>query len=594
MRQQFVFLVVILVCSFTYADLKVGKTLSAVLNDKSVAYEQEIGVMFFQNYPYAEELPVEASLDFNEAGVISNITLNGIAATQEEYALIEEQRILEHKQNMAYYGSYHEKNWKRFLEKLGYAESSIKELIKGSRSSLFLRLPKEKILDIISNEEIVKGISTAIIPPSRKDISSNYLLATNIDPWAIDYGREGNNIGIYQNESACPTEYYGIYPYYIYRYKYMRLPQGTGVSNHSLQVLNILKEASPESYVYCYGNPSNETSLVPNNDWLDGVEGNPPIYITSGSWIEAYSDWYNDYSDFMNDWDQFVYSQKIAAFFGAGNSADNDWCESPVNCDHLMDDYYVGSPGRAYNVITVGAYDDSIVINGRYQMADFSSFRNGLVEKPEISAPGVDILGTGTGYSGTSFATPHAAALAADLMGSYTWLKYRPHLLKAAMIASATDLVSRYYSAYGNIDQVGFGGIDFRSIYYEGTYHYWEGAYSNWSTWDGNGDGRVEHSFTVAANKKVSVVIAWLNNPANNTMTGSDLNIGINFDLEIICPGGSTPCMGSNSTTNTFEVYTFNVGTPNTGTYKARIRKLSATDTTSPIYLGLWVNMDSI
>lgn len=368
-----------------------------------------------------------------------------------------------------------------------------------------------------------------------------------------------------------------------------------------LLVFSILRAASPESYVYCYGNASETNNLVPDSDWLNGLDGNPPIYITSGSWIEADSDMDNDYSDFMNDWDQFVFSNKIAAFFGAGNSADEDWCFNAEfgygGCDHLMDDYYVASPGRAYNVVTVGAYDDSVVINGRYQMADFSSFRNGLVQKPEISAPGVDIEAGGftTNNNGTSFSTPHAAALAADLMGSYTWLKYRPHLLKAAMIASATDLVSGYYSGFGNIDQVGFGGIDFRSIYYEGTYHYWEGAYSNWATWDGNGDGRVEHSFTVSANKQVTVAIAWLNNPANNTINGNgDLTIGINFDLEIICPGGTTPCMGSSSTTDTFENYTFTVGTGNTGTYKARIRKVSASDTTSPIYLGLWVNMDSI
>lgn len=73
-------------------------------------------------------------------------------------------------------------------------------------------------------------------------------------------------------------------------------------------------------------------------------------------------------------------------------------------------------PSTAATVITVGAYD-----NRRQTIAPFSGQGAAAIQKPDLVAPGVDILvaNSGGGYrilSGTSFAVPFVSAACANLM----------------------------------------------------------------------------------------------------------------------------------------------------------------------------------
>jgi subtilisin family serine protease len=120
----------------------------------------------------------------------------------------------------------------------------------------------------------------------------------------------------------------------------------------------------------------------------------------------------------------------------------------------------IGSPGAAQDALTVGAVD------GTDQLAYFSSMGPRIGDqglKPDITAPGVDILAARSQYmsegegsyvtmSGTSMATPHVAGAAAILAQRHpTWTAPQ---LKDALMSSARELAG--YSPY----QVGTGRLD--------------------------------------------------------------------------------------------------------------------------------------
>ena len=110
----------------------------------------------------------------------------------------------------------------------------------------------------------------------------------------------------------------------------------------------------------------------------------------------------------------------------------------------------IGSPGTAATAITVGASSSASTASGRVRLASFSSSGPtpyGLLLKPNVSAPGVEILSsvaksedTWDFASGTSAATPHVAGGAALLRQLHpTWTVSQ---LKSALVLTATPVKS--------------------------------------------------------------------------------------------------------------------------------------------------------
>ena len=112
----------------------------------------------------------------------------------------------------------------------------------------------------------------------------------------------------------------------------------------------------------------------------------------------------------------------------------------------------VASPGMAFGAVTVGAVDEYGVV------APFSSRGpvGDLVMKPEMTAPGVQILSTvpyanvryssPTGYmamSGTSMATPHVSGAAALIIQMHP--DWTPEMVKSALVSGSMEMGDSYW-----------------------------------------------------------------------------------------------------------------------------------------------------
>ncbi len=117
-------------------------------------------------------------------------------------------------------------------------------------------------------------------------------------------------------------------------------------------------------------------------------------------------------------------------------------------------------PASASNVISVGAYNEA-----QLNVTPFSGKGSAAIQKPDLVAPGVDILvaNAGGGYrlaSGTSFATPFVASAAANLMqwgitdGNDPFLygaRVKAYLINAARTLPGTNQIPNPSEGWGRL-----------------------------------------------------------------------------------------------------------------------------------------------
>lgn len=251
----------------------------------------------------------------------------------------------------------------------------------------------------------------------------------------------------------------------------------------------------------------------------------------------------------------------------------------------------IDSPGLAYNVITVGGFQDN---NNGYWPDDImwgkgnspgSAWRDPYWtdrEKPEVVAiathgsenimttkAGGTLMGR-TDFAGTSYAAPAVAGEAALLMQKYNNFKYWPEVIKAIIMASADHNIEGE-SRLSDYD--GAGGIDILKAYETGA------KASGWTA--SASDFPKDFPFFATQGQKVRVVITWDSHPDHNRPTTRD-DLQTDLDLNILDPSGRIMSPRSNSWDNNYEIIEFTA--PTTGAYNARVLKFRFDGTTE--YVG--------
>lgn len=442
--------------------------------------------------------------------------------------------------------------------------------IKEGKNTFEIELKKSSINNFV--EKNSKYITIIDTPQKLEPTVALAMESTKIDPYAIDYGRTGAGIGIHIGELNCPNT--------THISNYTRLSGNCTPSNthhyckHSRSVTAIARAVSPNSHIYC----KSTNGILPTNSERSNIQ------------IESYSirssTYERDYTSFDKDIDNEAYDHLIPTFVAAGNHDEDDTTGHTWN---------VVSPAKGFNTITVGNYNkftDEINLDNDQGSAHIDPKTS--INKPEVVAPGTYITAGGTTMTGTSQAAPHAAAFAADLMGEYSWLKYRPYLLKSLLLASSTKDISGDDStnAHGDVgNRTGVGGIDFYDAAYSGYFHWWIGSGSyeyHASHDDGSMDDKIEATYYIPSGMDMRISISWLNDGDYTLNHRNDAHpIGKDFDLYVYDSVGNL-VEGSTSYDNSYEVVNFT--TTKSDDYKIVINLYEHRDTNTALYLALSVN----
>lgn len=391
--------------------------------------------------------------------------------------------------------------------------------------------------------------------PTYDDLTGA-MLATSAN-WVSKLNLTGDGVGIYMTDGGCPDPGPDLPRYY-------RLSGSP--DSHAQNVASIIRGISP-SVLYCNSYYTTGRRL-PTVSEMWGVPGQAPVSILTMSM--GWTPDNNEYGVLDKEWDDFAHLNSVLMFKSAGNRGDFDG--------------WVTSPGKAYNIVSVGAYD-----HRNMTQASFSSHVNRRNTKPEVLAPGVGITAGGYTMSGTSMASPHAAAISAALTSTNLLAKIHPTLGKAQLLAGATDSINGQKGG-------AVGGVDFYDSLRDSSIVFWRSLpnrhFSFYDFFDYLPPIGLSHSFVIKHSniKRARVVLTWQNRGAYLYAHRHDAHpIGMDLDLCVYGPNGlAVGC--SASWDNPYEIVDFYPA--QSGVYRIAVRRYANRDPFARVDMGIWVGLD--
>ena len=401
-------------------------------------------------------------------------------------------------------------------------------------------LTAEEILSLLNG--VTPVYISEIMSEENAAVYTSILDTTTVSTWAFTNSYKGSGIGVYFAENGCPKLSVINTSNFV-----QNSSCANGVTSHATSMVRVFQTTAPNAILYQYpkGETPNISSLNPQ------VEIGFHSYSTSSDTIYTTND---------SNLDDFIYANNITSFVAAGNQTSSTGT------------FYVTSPGKALNAVTVGGV---YPFTNNYEA--FSRWKNSQVrnQKPEIAtydyfsfpndAHFVD--DNGATYNGTTQGTSAAAAFSAgvlaDILQQHPFFKHHPEMTKALMITASTKPIGNASSYDQDNNTKAAKGIPlYKDMGWNTRSRYWRGANSCCFT----GDSIVFTESNIVKNKRYRIAISWL---VPGSYVFVNKNISQDIDLCVIQDGSIIA--SSSSSKNPFEVVDFT--THSNSNLKIRIKR---------------------
>jgi len=425
---------------------------------------------------------------------------------------------------------------------------------------------------------------------NRQDVRAIYLIETEVQPtldsavpgafaptvWGRGYDGGGQTIAIMDPGNVRTKVYLHLSP--------NRRDSPFGETQHATLVAN---DAASFDETYTGMAPGATILSVGTNEYQWDVPAALEWALEEGASVINFSAVY-EYDNNMN-WtdkvfDYWAYQGFKPIIAAAGNSGGS-----------------LGSPAKAWNVITVGAHDDYNDTNwAGDQMWGDSSYVNPYSvhndrEKPEVVAVGGNYVTSRAlpypnppvGANGTSMAAPQVAGLAALLLQRDSDLQWYPEVVKAIIMASATHNIegplSIPYPSQGD-QKDGAGAINAELADRIAQVKGWADTPCDTSCWwlqeindqqlpEGE---HLERTFNASQGDVIRVVISWWSDTDGPPYYSVD-TLNIDLDLRIKDPYGLWVANASSQwSDNNYEMVQFIA--PLTGQYTIDVENFQVRD----------------